>query len=132
MTVLPSDLATLLNDTTINTSRAQALITDAQTLCSSIVSPLPDTADVVVKRVAARAYVNSDTPRQQQLGQAGDPYALGMPTVEGVYLTKEDVADLRRFAGGGGAFSIDILPAGFVAPVDWSPDDQLADWDVPS
>jgi hypothetical protein len=117
--IAATDLGTYLNDPSIDIDRAMALIADAQTLCESIVAPpLPAAAAVIVKRVAARAYVSIASPRQAQLAAAGSPYgAVG--SMGGVYLTQYDVEDLRRLNGGGGAFSIDLLPAGYVAPTSW-------------
>lgn len=121
----PADLGTYLNDPSINTARATALIADAQTLCEDIVSPLPATAAVVVKRVAARAYRSSGS-RQRQLAAADDGMLSGPVDV---YLSQYDIADLRRASGGGGAFSISVLPADYVAPVtDYCSDD----WDNPA
>lgn len=124
MTVFPSDLATLLGDTSINTTRAQAMIDDAVALCQSVVNPLPAGADVVVKRVAARGYLQTSA-RQYQLASADAPYGASPGPVGGVTLLRVDKADLRRLAGGGGAFTIDLLPADYVAPVSPSP------WDDP-
>lgn len=123
------DLAVVLGDVTINRPRAEALIADAQVLCESVVSPLPATASVVVKRVAVRAY--GSPPRQQQLAAAGSPFAPPPAPPGGVYLTDEDVVDLRRFAGTGGAFTIDTLPVGYVLPVSTVSADVFDDWDVP-
>jgi hypothetical protein len=124
----PSDLGTYLNDTTINEARAEMLIGQAQALCESIVSPLPEIASVVVMRVAGRAYVSTTSTRNAQMAAAGSPFG-GVPAgMGGVMLTRSDRADLRRLAGGsGGAFSIDVLPANYVAPVPWRPVD---DWDT--
>lgn len=115
----PADLGLYLSDPNINADRAQSMIADAQTLCESVVSPLPATAALVVKRVAARAYTTVLSPRKGQQQDAGSPYGGGG---SGLCLTEEDVTDLRRFSGGGGAFSINMLPA------DYSP--VLPPWDV--
>ena len=120
-----TDLGTYLNDPGIDTDRAMSLIVDAQALCEDVVSPLPDAAAVIVKRVAGRAYTTILSPRQQQIAASGGQFA-GTST-GGVYLTQYDIADLRRMAGGGGAFSIDLLPAGYTLPVvSYGPD-----WDSP-
>lgn len=120
--VYPDDLGTYLNDPNINTDRATAMIADAQTLCETILSPLPPAASVVVKRVAARAYVSTTTSRAAQIAGGGGAFAGGaLPVTGGVILTRIDKADLRRIAGGGGAFTIDLLAA------DFTPD--LPPWD---
>lgn len=127
--VEPEDLATYLNDDRLDENRAAGMIADAQALCESIVSPLPAAAYVVVKRVAGRGYVSTLTPKQAQAQAAGGMF--GGSVSGGVWLTKTDKADLRRFAGGGsGAFSIDVLPVGYVAPVSYVDEDATGDWDV--
>lgn len=122
------DLAIILGDVTINQARAEALIADAQVLCESVVSPLPSGAEVVVKRMAVRAY--GSPPRQQQLAAAGSPYAPPPSPPGGVYLTETDVDDLYRAAGSSGAFSINLLPVGYAPPASAGPVDPLGDWDV--
>lgn len=129
MTVEPEDLATSLNDVSINEDRAQHFIDRAVTLCQSIINPLPDEADVVVERVAARAYFSTTSARQYQLDAAEAAFGTQPGPVGGVYLTRADKADLRRLSGGGGAFSIDLLPTDYVAPLPIDLD--LADWDTP-
>lgn len=113
--VTPDDLGVYLNDSGINVGRASAMITDAQTLCETIVSPLPTAASVVVKRVAARAYVTTTTTKGAQIAAAGSPFVGTVGSAGGVWLTRADKADLRRLAGSGGAFSIDPLPKGVSA-----------------
>lgn len=127
--VTATDLGVLLSDPTINQSRAEYLLDRAQTLCESIISPLPDAAAVIVERVAARAYVTMTAARQVQLEMADAAYGTQTGSVGGVYLTDADRADLRRLSGGGGAFNIDLLPAGYTVPVaDFAVLD--ASWDV--
>lgn len=121
----PSDLATYLSDPKINQARASALIADAQILCESVVSPLPAGASVVVKRVAARAYVSVTSGRQTELAGMSMPMGSAPGGLGGVWLSRTDKADLRRLAGGGGAFSIDLLPQDFTVPT------QLSVWDDP-
>jgi hypothetical protein len=117
----PTELGIYLNDPGIDEVRAADLIADAQTLCESIVSPLPAAASVIVKRVAGRAYTTMATPRSTQLGAVGSPFAGQPGGSGGVYLTRYDKADLRNMAGSGGAFSIDLLPSDYAAPVvEWS------------
>lgn len=121
--VEPSDLGTYLNDSTIDTGRAAAMIADAQALCESIVSPLPTTASVVVKRVAARGYVTTNS-RQAQAAAVGPGVIGASPGMGGVYLTRADKADLRRLAGGSSAFSIDPVEATYALPT------NLPYWDA--
>jgi hypothetical protein len=45
----------------------------------------------------------------------------------GVWLSRADVADLRRLNGGGGAFTIDLLPSDYVLPVCYP--SWYGDWD---
>lgn len=117
--IAAEDLGTYLNDPAIDEERADFLIAQAQTLCESIITPLPVTAAVVVTRVAGRAYVTITSPRQQQLAQAGSPYSAQPGGTGAVRLMKEDVADLRRLGSSGGAFSIDTLPADYAVIVPW-------------
>ena len=129
--VYPDDLGTYLNDPNINTDRATEMIADAQTLCETILTPLPATAAVVVKRVAARGYVTTTTTRAAQIQGAGSPFAGGVaPVTGGVFLTRLDKADLRRMAGGGGAFSIDLLGPDYVTPClpPWDEDVYSTNW----
>ncbi len=124
----PSELATYLKDPNIDEARAELMISLAQAECESILSPLPTTARNVVMRVAARGYLTVLSTRQVQTANAGDPYA----GVENgcVDLRREDVISLRRLSGGGGgAFSVDLLPADYVAPVShgvWGDWDRIA------
>jgi hypothetical protein len=122
----PDELGTYLADPGINTARAEQLIEQAQTLCESIIDPLPPAGAAIVMRVAGRAYTSILSPRQQQMAAAGGMVPVGT-FGGGVYLSQYDIADLRRLAGGGGAFSIDLLPAGYTAPL--PPYTGMSDWD---
>jgi hypothetical protein len=128
------DLAVYLSDDRIDQDRAADMISDAQTLCEGVVSPLPASASVVVKRVAGRAYVTTLSSKQAQAQAAGGMFSGSASG--GVWLTKADKADLRRLnGGGGGAFSVDLLPADYAAPstVVYAGSDEglyLTDWDV--
>lgn len=116
--VSAAQLGVYLNDDSLDVDRAEDLLEDAQVLCESIVSPLPPTAAVVVKRVAGRAYVTVTSARQAQLAAAQAGYGAVPGGMGDVHLTRTDERDLRRLAGGtGGAFTIDMLPAGYTAPV---------------
>lgn len=116
-TVMPSDLETFLGMAvgTIDANRAAACLQDAQNLCESIVFPLPSTANVVVKIVAARGYVNPQGMQSETVGpyrtEWGTSTGTGAASL-GPYLTRGDKATLRRLAGGSSAFSIETLPPG--------------------
>lgn len=110
VTVTSDDLGVYLG-TEVDNDRATQLIELATALCSSILSPVPDTAKPVVLSVAARAYVNPQAVQQQSVG----PYQVSYGgsqysgSVGGLYLTRKDEATLRRLGGGGGAFDVDLL-----------------------
>ena len=128
--VQPGDLGVYLKDTSIDTARAQAMIDDAQTLCATIVSPLPAAASVVVKRVAARAYVSTTQSRSGQSAAVGAVIGSQSGVGGGVWLSRTDVVDLRRMAGGGSAFSIDPLPSTYAPPADlpyWDATDSVTE-----
>lgn len=110
----PTDLGTFLNDPGIDENRAGQLIGYAQDLCESVLSPLPAAAAGIVCRMAAIAYTSVLSPRAAAAAAAGGQF-VGQAN-GGVVLTVADEADLRRLSGGGGAFSIDLLPVGYVAP----------------
>jgi hypothetical protein len=124
------ELGLYLNDTSIDTNRAEFMIGQAQMLCESVVSPLPAGAAVVVTRVAGRGYVTSTTTRGAQLVAAGSPFGLVPGGVGGLFLTRQDKGDLRRMAGGGGAFTINPMPADYAVtlpPWDVNPGQNAAD-----
>ena len=124
----PSDLGTYLGDASVDPDRATLILELAQSLCESIVSPLPTGARVVVLAVAARAYNNVTSAHQMGLGSAQVSFGSAGSTVGigGLYLSKSDIATLRRFGGSGGAFSIDPTPAD--AGSGLSPWDQNVTW----
>jgi hypothetical protein len=107
------ELGQYLSDDSINIERAEFMIRQAQALALSVVNPLPAGAEVVVTRVAGRGYVTATTSRGQQLVAAGSPFGLVPGGVGGIFLTRQDKADLRRMAGGGGAFTINPLPTDY-------------------
>lgn len=113
----PDDLQTYLGDSSIDAARATLILQLAQNLCEAVVSPLPDTANAVVLEVAARAYVNPKQLGSATLGTAHLQYGATGPgsPIGGLYLSRQDKANLRRLAGSGGAFSIDPLPKGVSA-----------------
>lgn len=113
--VQPGDLGTYLNDPNIDVSRAMMMLSDAQTLCESILVPLPLTAAPIIRRIAARGYVNVSSAQTLAIGTAHigyGPSTQASPGSGGMYLSRSDKSDLRRLAGGGGAFTIDMLPPG--------------------
>jgi hypothetical protein len=104
LTVTYSDLQTFLGSDSIDQTRATQILGMAMDLAGSFVSPVPVAAKAVVLSVAARSYSNPEGLTQELIG----PYQASRP-MAGVYLTKGERSTLRRLAGGGGAFSFDIL-----------------------
>ncbi|MGZ4621461.1 MAG: hypothetical protein ACXVGF_04770 [Blastococcus sp.] len=103
----PADLGTYLG-ATVDDTRAQYLIDKATELCLSVCDPLPTTADAVILDVAARAYSNPGNVTSQGAG----PFPVTYGAVGGgLWLTRQNKATLRRLNGGGGAFTIDTMPA---------------------
>ena len=115
MTVAPADLGTYLG-VTVDTTRAQYLIDRATDLCTSLVNPLPAGSDAVVLDVAARAYLN---PGNVQADNGGPYGATFGPVGGGLWLTRQNKATLRRLGSGGGAFTIDTLPADAGSSLPW-------------
>jgi hypothetical protein len=106
----PSDLELFLGMTegTINQDRATQIIGFAQTLCESIVYPLPSGAEAVVIMVASRAFSNPQAIVSETVG----PFNVNRGANGGLYLTRQDKATLQRLNGGVTAFSIETLPSG--------------------
>jgi hypothetical protein len=105
-----NDLDTFLQlGGTIDAARATLLLDLAYDKCSSVVSPVPAAAKGVMLEVAGRAYTNVNSANQIGIGSAHVSYAGSSHTggVGGLYLSKSNIAELRRLAGGGGAFTID-------------------------
>jgi hypothetical protein len=100
-----SDLLVYLGIPTIDTTRADMLLGDAEALCSSIVTPLPAGAAAIIKAAAAQAYVNPTFVTSENVGP------IGYSRPAGLYLSKAQTVALKRMAGMGGAFSIDPTPA---------------------
>lgn len=115
MTVTTADLGTYLG-TAVDDVRGQYLIDRATELCQSIVNPLPDGADSVVVDVAARAYANPSRVTQQSAGPFNASYG---PAGGGLWLTRQNKATLRRLNGGGGAFTVDTMPATAGSGLPW-------------
>lgn len=114
--VLPSDLATYLSIANIDEDRATLILGLAQGLCESVVSPLPDGAEAVILDVATRAWSNPANTTSDATG----PLSTSYGTVSGgLWLTRQNEATLRRLAGGGGAFTIDVMPANAGQNLPW-------------
>ena len=114
-----TDLETYLGMTsgTINAAQATLMLEGAQSLCEGIISPLPASAKIIVLGIAARGYNNVTSATQTSVGSASVSYGVTSPGmgVGGIYLSRQDKANLRRLNGAGGAFSIDTLPPGVSA-----------------
>lgn len=113
------DFALYLNNPDLDEDRAVFIIGLAQQLCESIVTPLPTGAATVVLDVAERAFANPTDMRGASPGlysEGEGPFSDSTPGSAGggLWLTTENKATLRRLAGGGGAFTIDTIPADFV------------------
>ena len=125
VSLFPSELATYMGVPvdSIDGDRANLMLSLAEDLCVSIVSPLPDTARTVVLAVAARAMVDTTGIRAVGLGSGQITFQGGSG---GIYLSRGDIATLRRLAGAGGAFTVDPTPAG--AGTGLPPWDQNVTW----
>lgn len=113
LTVVPDDLATYLG-TEVDENRAAKLLDLSMKLAASVVSPVPEEAEAIILTSAGRAYTNPQGLTQELVG----PYQASRPSA-GIYFTKAERSALRLLAGGGGAFSIDLL-AGY-------PDDRFTE-----
>ncbi|WP_031189814.1 MULTISPECIES: hypothetical protein [Streptomyces] len=104
----------------IDGPRADFLISQAVSLCSMVVKPLPDEASVVVLAAAGRAYTNPTNATYETLGPASTqvPQWAG-----GLYLTKADKSALKSAAGRGGAFTVDPTPSTADPSPTWPIDD---------
>lgn len=111
------DLSIYLGSDTLDQDRATLTLAAAQALCESVVSPLPQGAFAVVLDVAVRALSNPTGASQQAVG----PFPVTFP-VGGLMLTRANERTLRRLAGSGGAFSINLL-SGYAGP-------SVPVWDV--
>lgn len=113
--VAVGDLQSYLGLGVIDSDRATLVLASAQVLCESVVSPLPNGAYAVVLDVAARGYSNPTNADSEAVG----PFPVTWGAVSGgLWLTQKNKAALRALAGGGGAFSIDLL-TGYCPP--WLP-----------
>ena len=127
----PSDLGTYLGiaDVSPITDRLTLVISYAQTLCESLVSPLPAGAEAVVVDVVVRAFTNPGNTQSQGAG----PYNVNWGAVAGGrWLTRQNKATLRRLAGGGGAFTFDTMPATAGQNLPWWDTGVTVgpDWDI--
>lgn len=104
--VTATDLSAYLGSN-IDQDRATSIIGWAQTLCESVVSPLPAGAEPVVLEVAARGFVNPTNAVAEALDGFSANYGASRG---GLWLTRSNKATLRRLNGGGGAFTIDTTP----------------------
>lgn len=132
MTATVDMLATFLDVTDINTDRATLLLSLATDKCLGIVDPLPTGSDGVVLDIAARAYTNPSVAQFQAPG----PYQPGgPPTLGGLWMTKANIAELRRLSttNGSGAFSIDPTPVDAGPGNFWGqlPEDPSQPWSNP-
>lgn len=119
-----SDLATYLNNDSLDDDRAAFILELAQELCETVVTPLPTGARSVILDVAERAYANPMASGGSSLGlytEGEGPFNDVSPgTVGGgLYLTQGNIALLRRLAGSGGAFTIDTTPANAGSGLPW-------------
>lgn len=121
--VSADDFALYLNNDAVKTdARAQFILDKSQQLCETIISPLPTGADIVILDVAERAYANpTNVHGSIALYSEGEgPFSDSTPGAAGggLWLTANNVKTLRDLAGqGGGAFTIDALPAGYTLSV---------------
>ncbi|HVX20887.1 MAG TPA: hypothetical protein VHB02_06045 [Acidimicrobiales bacterium] len=119
MTVTPEDLRIYLALDDIDPGRAQMLITDVfrEALTIATVGTVPDSgptwdnlptgADAVIRAAAGRLYLNPAGVTSETMG----PYSVTRSAMTGSVLSRRERAKLRRLAGRGGAFSIDMTPA---------------------
>lgn len=121
----------LNNAAIIGDARAAFILNQAQVLCETIIYPLPLDPDGinsfgskgVVLDVAQRAYANpTEVNGTVSLYSEGvGPFSEDRPgsSGNGLWLTKNNEATLRRLAGGGGAFSTSSLPADYCVRLPW-------------
>ena len=109
VTVTTDDLDSLLDlNGDIDVNRGQLLLDLAIEQCETIASPCPQVARSIVYAVAARAYLNPTGITSETIGPATVNFGS---TGIGIYLRPAEEKMLRRIAGMGGAFSVDMMPA---------------------
>lgn len=130
------DFALYLNNQDIDATRASFVIGLAETLCLTVVNPLPDGAEVVVLDVAGRAYANPNAIRSNGLAvytEDQGPFNDGSPgsVGGGLWLTANNKQTLRELNTAGtpssGAFAVDMTPAGATVCTPWW--DSATPWD---
>jgi hypothetical protein len=102
LTVTHTDLASFLG-APVDTARADFVLGLVMDEAGSIVSPVPSGAKGIVLAASARIYSNPTGVSQELIG----PYQTSRTASN--LLTKAERSALRRHAGGGGAFSFDLL-----------------------
>jgi hypothetical protein len=111
----PTDLGLYL-DTAIAAEdpRALLVLSMAQDLCETIVTPLPATARAAVLDVASRAYSNPRQLHDARIGSASLQFGstANSAAIGGLYLSRANKAALKALAGRGAAFSADTMPQG--------------------
>lgn len=117
-----AELATYLGSG-VDQARADMLLSLAVDQCSAVVTPLPDEATAVVLSATARAYTNPAGVTQEGAG----PFQVTRPSA-GVYLTRAERSTLRRLAGGGNAFSIDLAGINGAGDATDYPDARFPEW----
>lgn len=115
----PEDLGLYLDLSEVSGSRANMMLDLATALATAVVSPLPAGARAIVLSAAARAYANPQNITYEVIG----PMSVTRPPA-GLYLTRSEMAMLKRMSGRGGAFTIDPTPATATPvptwPLSWS------------
>ena len=117
-----AELALYLSESAIDTARANLILQLAQDLCETVVLPLPVLGKPVLLAVAARAYNNITAAHRVTIGTAEVSYGTqySQTGIGGLFLAREEKRTLRRLAGRGGAFMIDMMP--LAVPPTVSPD----------
>lgn len=119
LTVTHTDLASFLG-TPVDDARADFVLGLVMGEAGSIVSPVPEGAKGIILAASARIYANPTGVTQELVG----PYQASRPSMN--LLTKGERSALRRHAGGGGAFSFDLLVNGAGDSTDY-PDSRFPD-----
>ena len=106
------ELALYLAEDAIDEDRADLFLQLAQDLCETVVNPLPLLGKPVLLAVAARAYNNVTAAHRVTIGTAEVSYGTqySQTGIGGLFLARQEVRTLRRLAGRGGAFMIDMMP----------------------